>query len=51
MNPIVTANQKPTIDIQKLERKKQKHNTKENHQTAREETKRRKQQRATKTTR
>ena len=33
MNFMVTTNQKPTIDIQKLERKKHKHNTKENHQT------------------
>ena len=30
---MVTTNQKPTIDTQKLERKKHKYTTKENHQT------------------
>ena len=40
MNPIVSTNQKPTIDIQSLERKEHKHTTKENHQTTRKETKR-----------
>ena len=33
MNPMVTTNQKPTIDTQKLKRKGHKHTTKENHQT------------------
>ena len=47
MNSIVTTKQKPTIDTQKLERKEPKHNTKENDQTTREETKRRKEQRGT----
>ena len=42
MNPIERTNQKPTIDIQSLERKEHKHTSKENHQTTREETKRRK---------
>ena len=41
MNPMVTTNQKPTIDTQKLKRKEHKHTTKENHQTTREQTKRR----------
>lgn len=36
---MVTTNQKPTTDTQKLERKEQKHNTKENCQTTREKTK------------
>ena len=39
MNSMVTTNQKPTIDIQKLESKEHKHNTKENHQTTQEKTK------------
>ena len=49
---MVNTNQKPTIDIQKLERKEHKHNIKEN-QTTREETKKRRkeQRRATKTIR
>ena len=42
MNFMEMTNQKPTIDTQKLERKEHKHSTKENHQTTREETKRRK---------
>lgn len=33
MNPTVTTNQKPEIDPQKLERKEDKHTTKENYQT------------------
>ena len=37
MNFIVTTNQKCTIDTQKPERKKDKHTTNENHQTAVEE--------------
>ena len=41
MNHMVTTNQKPTKDTQKLERKELKHTTKENNQTTREETKRR----------
>ena len=45
MKPMVTTNQKTSINTQKLRRKKQKHNIKENHQTTREETKRRNQQR------
>ena len=53
MNPIVTTNQKPTIDTQKLKRKEHKHTTKGNHQTTGEETKSRRseQRRTTKTTR
>ena len=42
MNPTVTKNQKPLLDKQKLKIKEHKHTTKENHQTTREETKRRK---------
>ena len=41
MNFMVTTNQKPTIDTQKLERKEYKHKTKENLQITREKTKRR----------
>ena len=33
MSPMVTTNQKPTIDAQKLRRKKHKYTSKENHQT------------------
>ena len=33
---MVTTNQRPTIDIPKIERKEHKHNTEENHQTTRE---------------
>ena len=45
---MITTNQKPTIDTQKTKRKEGKHNSKENHQTIREETKRRrKEQRRT----
>ena len=39
VNAVVTTNQKPIIDTQKLERKGNKHTTNENHQTIREETK------------
>ena len=39
MDPTVSTNQKPTIDMQKLNRKEHKHNTKENHPTTKEETK------------
>ena len=39
MNPMVTTNQKPTVDKQKKERKEHKHTTKENHQTVREKLK------------
>ena len=39
MKPVVTTNQKPTIDAQKLERKKYKYTAKENHKTTREKTK------------
>ena len=50
MDPTVSTNQKPTIDMQKLNRKEHKH--KENDQTRREETTGRKEQRGmTKTTR
>ena len=35
MKPMEITNQKPTIDIQKLERKQQKHTAKESHQTTR----------------
>lgn len=38
---MVTTNQKLTIDIQKWRGKEYKHSTKGNHQTAREEAKRR----------
>ena len=50
---MVTTNQKPTVDTQKIKRRKPKLNTKENHQITREETKRRRkeQRRTTKTTR
>ena len=53
MNPVVTTNQKLTIDTQKLDMKQHKHTTKENHQTTKEETKRsrKEQRRITKTTR
>ena len=47
MNPMVTTNQKPTIDTQKLRRKELKHTTKENHQITMGETKRRNEQRRT----
>ena len=46
MNPMVSTNQKPT-DTQKLKRKEYKHTTKENYQTTREETERRKRQKGT----
>ena len=39
MNSLVTINQKPTIDTQKLARKEPKHTSKENHQTITVETK------------
>ena len=42
---MLTTNQKPTIDTQKLERRENKHTIDENHQTTREETKRRKHRR------
>ena len=52
MNPMVTTNKKPTIDTQNLERKEHKDTAKENHQTTREGTKRKNEQRrTTKTTR
>ena len=37
MNSMVTINQNPTIDTQKQERKEHKHNSKNIHQTTREE--------------
>ena len=48
--PVVTTNQKPTIDTQKLRRKEHKHTIKESYQTTREETKRRNEKRTTQTT-
>ena len=42
INAMVTINQKPTIDIQKLKRKEYKYTIKESHQTTRRETKIRK---------
>ena len=49
---MVTTNKKPTIDTQNLERKEHKDTAKENHQTTREGTKRKNEQRrTTKTTR
>ena len=39
MEPMVTTNQKFTVDAQKLQRKECKDTTKENHQIMREETK------------
>ena len=45
MNPMVTTNQKPMVDIQTQERKEYKHTTKENHRNMREEQKRNKQRR------
>ena len=42
---MVTTNQKPAIDTQKLKRKEHKLTTKENHQTTRQEIKRRNKQR------
>ena len=39
MNRMVTIKLKPIIDIQKIKRKKSKHNTTENHQKKMEETK------------
>ena len=51
MNFMVTANQNATIDTQKLKRKENKHTSKENHQTTREETEEiNEQRRTTKTT-
>ena len=39
LNSMVTTNKKPTTGAQKQERKKHKYDTKENHQTTKEETK------------
>ena len=50
MNPIVTINQKPTVNGQKQKRKGHMHTTKEKHQTIREEKRRNEQRRAAKTT-
>jgi len=41
VNPMVTTNQKSIINAQKIKRKESKHNTKDGHQTTREESKRR----------
>ena len=38
---MLTTNQKPTVDTQKLEREQHKHTSKENHHTTREDTNRR----------
>ena len=45
MTIMVTTNQKPIIDTQKIKRKQPKHDTKENNQTKREQTRGRKEQR------
>ena len=51
MNLIITTNQKSIMKTQKIKTKELIHNTKENHQTTREGTeRRRKEQRTTKTT-
>ena len=51
MNPVVTTNQKPTIDTSKPKSKEPKNTTEENHQTKMGETKRRnKHRKTTKTT-
>ena len=50
MNPMVITNQKPTIDTQKPKRKEVKHTTRKNHQITTGKTKRRNEQRTTKTT-
>ena len=44
---VIVTVKKPAIDTQKLERKECKHTAKENHQTIREETKRKSEQRRT----
>ena len=50
-NLMVTTNQKPVIDMQKIKRKESKYITKEGQQIMRQESKRRKEQeRTTKTT-
>jgi len=41
MNLMVTPDQKPVMDIQKIKRKESKHIIKESHQTTREDSKRR----------
>lgn len=46
---MVTYDQIPTIDTQKIKRKEHKHNIKGNHQTTRAETKRRKKRTTIKT--
>ena len=51
VNLMVTTKQKPIVDMQKTMRMKYKHNTKGNHQTTREESKRREQRGTTITTR
>ena len=51
VNLMVTTNQKPVIDMQKIKRKESKYITKEGQQIMRQESKRRKEQeRTTKTT-
>ena len=49
---MITTNQNPTMDTQKIKRKESKHNVKGTHQANREENKRRQEERrTTKTTR
>lgn len=43
--PMVTTNQKPTVDTHKLEKRENKHTTNEDHQTTREEIERRRKHR------
>ena len=47
MNLTAITNQKPSIYMQKIKRKKPKHNTKENYQNTRRETKRRRKEERT----
>lgn len=46
-NLMATTKQKPLIDTEKLERKESKHCTEERHQTAREDSKKKKEERGT----
>ena len=47
INVMVTTNQKPVIDMEKIKRKESKYITKESQQTMREESRRRKEHRRT----
>jgi len=49
-NLMAISGKKPVIDMQKIKRKESKHITKESQQIMREKSKRRKEQRTTKTT-